>query len=195
MVSADDIGRSLRGASGLVSGRAEALAQFDLSPAGFARSFAAISLTLPAYIVSLALHRRAAGLDVARGALFDDAWLALLVAAGHVACFLALPLAMLFILGGGAIASRFVPWAIVTNWTAALGSYAVALPGALFLMGLETTALTMLFTAAFALIVLQAQWFATRITLGVERGTALAIVGLGLLLELGLSGLVWELAV
>src|SRR5215217_4392192 len=96
IVTADEVGRSLKGAVDLLNRRVEGLNAFNMSEQGFRRSFAAIWLTLPAYVVSLAFERLRLGL-APDGNLLDHAGLDLLVAAGHVASFVALPLAMVVI--------------------------------------------------------------------------------------------------
>ena len=61
-----------------------------MSERGFWRSFAAIWLTLPAYIVSLAFERLRLGLLQPDRSLLDNVWVDLVVALGHVAGFVAL---------------------------------------------------------------------------------------------------------
>ena len=68
-----------------------------MSERGFWHSFEAILLTLPAYIVSLALERLRLGFRLAEGSLFDDLWIDLVVGLGHVASFIALPVAMIWL--------------------------------------------------------------------------------------------------
>ncbi len=191
MVSADEFGRSLRGTTGLVSRRADALSLFGTDRAALLRALSAIGLTLPALVVTLALERRSLGLPVVGpGALLDDAVLAAAVATGHVAAFLVPLAALLWVVRGTPSASRFVPWAVVTTWISVCGSFALALPGALYLMNLESAEFTALLTCAFTALVLQAQFFATRLTFGVGPGVAGGIVLLGLLADLGLGSLV-----
>ena len=73
----------------------------------------------------------------------------------------------------------------VSDWIAAIGFYAVALPGTLLLIGWETPALTQLFSLAFLAIVLHVQWFAARMTLGIHTGLAAAITRFGCVLSAG----------
>lgn len=195
MVSAEDVGRSFRGAARLLNREPDALGSFDLSLNGFARSFWAIALTAPVFIVSLALQRRALGLDVAHHSLFDDGSLAIVVGVGHVASFLALPVAMVFIARRWSLGERYVRFVVATNWVAIFGSFVLAVPGALYLVGLETRALATLFTIGFAVLVLHAQWFAAKVTLRVGAGLAAGVTGLGVALHLAVGALVQSLAV
>ncbi|MDB5592548.1 hypothetical protein [Enterovirga sp.] len=192
MVNADEFSRSLRGLSDLLNRRAEGLAQFELSLPAFWRSFAAVLLTAPAYVVELALVRR--NVEGAAVGLFDDPGLALLVGAGHVLAFLALPVAMIFVARRLGLGHRYVPFVIVTNWLQVFASLALAVPGALLVLGWETPALTALFTLAFTTIVLHVQWFATRVTLQVGALAAALVTALGLALSVGSTALVQALA-
>ncbi|HEU6442225.1 MAG TPA: hypothetical protein VFF38_07680, partial [Microvirga sp.] len=97
IVTADEVNRSLRGTLDLLHSRAEGLKSFDMSERGFWRSFAAIWLTLPAYVVSLAFERLRLGLLEPDRSLLGNIWIDLVVALGHVAGFVALPLAMIWI--------------------------------------------------------------------------------------------------
>ena len=195
MVSADEFGRSLRGTTGLANRRAEALDLFGTDRPALLRALSAIGLTLPALVVALALERRALGLPVAGfGRLFDDALLVAAVATGHVAAFLVPLGAILWVVRGTPTARRFVPWAVVTTWISVCGSFGLALPGALYLMNLESAEFTAALTFAFTAIVLQAQFFATRLTLGVGTSVAGGIVLLGILADLALGSLVRSLA-
>jgi len=186
-VTADEFTRSLRGVAAFLNRRPDALRDFEISVAGFWRSFAAIGFTAPAYVVALALVRRQLGLDVAGSELFDDAGLMLTVAFGHVAGFVALPLVMILIARQLDLGARYVPFVIVSNWLQVFGSFALAVPGALLLAGWETPSLTMLFTTGFAAVLLHVQWFVTRVTLSVGGVLAACITALGLALSL-LSG-------
>src|SRR3978361_436158 len=141
MVSADECGRSLRGTAALLNRRAEGVAAFDVSEAGFWRSFSAIFLTLPAYVVAVALERHSLGLDGTGTLLFADLGLALRVAVAQLARFGALPIVMVVIARRCGWGDRYVPFVVVTNWIGVFGSLVLAVPGLLFLLGLETAAL------------------------------------------------------
>lgn len=188
MISADECGRSLRGTAALLSRRAEGLAAFDLSEAGFWRSFGAILLTLPAYVVELALERHQLGLPTG-SLLFSDAGLALRVGLEHVASFVAMPLAMIVVARRAGWSDRYVPFVVVTNWIGVFGSFVFALPGLLYLLGLETAALTGLFTMAVAAVLLQLNWFATKVTLQTNGFVAAALTAFAFALDLGIGSL------
>ena len=193
MVSADEFSRSFRGISAFLNWRADGLRLFEISLPAFRRSFEAIGLTLPAYVVELALLRRDLGL-AQTGGLFADTGLAVQVACAHVLAFLALPVAMIFVARRLDLGHRYVPFVIVTNWLQVFASYALAVPGALLVMGWETPALTLLFTCAVMAVVLHVQWFATRVTLGIDPVTAGLVTALGLVLSIASAGLVQAFA-
>lgn len=187
LLTAAEVSRSLRGTLDLLNRRVEGLASFDMTEAGFWRSFGAIWLTLPAWVVSLALaHERLAPL-APDGELLNFSRLTLAVTAGHVASFLALPLAMIPVARGLGFERGYVPFVVVTNWIGAVGSTFLALPTVLLLVDWATPGLAALFTLAFAVVVLRVQWFATKATLQVPGRTAAAVVALGLVLDFGIG--------
>ncbi len=190
IVTADEVNRSVRGTLDLLNRRVEGLKAFDMSEAGFWRSFAAIWLTLPAYVVSLAFERGRLGLLRPERSLLDDLWLDVAVAFGHVIGFLALPVAMIWVTRRLGLTQRYAPFVIVTNWINVVGLTILSVPAILLLIGWAPPALASLFTLAFAIIVVRLHWFATAVTLGVSGGLAFAIVGLGLGLNLAVSTLV-----
>jgi hypothetical protein len=185
IVTADEVNRSFKGTLKLLHLRAEGLSAFDISERGFWRSFAAIWLTLPAYVVSVAFERLRLG--YAGGEILGSLWVDIVVALGHLASFVALPLAMIWVARRLGLTGRYVPFVIVTNWITVMGILVLALPATLLLAGWATPALASLFTLAFAFIILRMQWFATKLTLGVSSGLAVAIVGFGIALNLGIG--------
>ena len=191
MVTAEEFGRSFRGAAAMLNRRPDALSQFEISLPAFWRSFAAVTLTIPAYVVDLALTRQRRGLD---GLLFDDAGLAAMVGVGHLAGFLAIPVAMIAVARRFDLGGRYVPYVIVTNWIAAFASYGLAAPWALLLLGLETPALATLFAVAFATVAFAVNWHAARGPRGVGPGVAGLVTGMGLALSLGCAAIFGHLA-
>jgi hypothetical protein len=182
IVTADEVNRSFRGTIDLLNSRVEGLEAFDMSERGFWRSFSAIWLTLPAYVVSLAFERLRLGLIQPDRSLLDSIWIDLVVALGHVAAFVALPVAMIWVTRAFRLTHRYVPFVIVTNWIAVIGLLVLSVPAMLLLLGWATPALASLFALAFSVIVLRLQWFATKATLGLPGLAAFAVVlfGLGL---------------
>jgi hypothetical protein len=187
IVTAEEVNRSFRGAVDLLNRRVEGLEAFDMSETGFWRSFAAIWLTLPAYVVSLAFERRRLGLAEPGASLLDPVWLDIVVALAHVASFVALPLAMIVVARRLGLTRAYAPFVIVTNWINVGGLLVLSLPATLLLLGLAPPSLASLFTLAFAIVILRLQWFATKVTLRVSGSLAAAVVGLGILLDAGIG--------
>ncbi|WP_112662852.1 hypothetical protein [Microvirga flavescens] len=193
ILSADEVNRSLKGAVDLLHSRTEGLKAFDMSERGFWRSFAAIWLALPAYVVSIAMERLRLGLLLPDRALFGSIWLDVAVALGFAASFLALPLAMIWLSRKLRRTDRYVPFVIVTNWISVMALLALSVPALLLVIGWATPALACLFSVAFAIIFARLQWFATRATLGVSSGLAFCIVLLGLMLNLAIGEIMQSL--
>jgi hypothetical protein len=183
IVTADEVNRSFRGTLDLLHSRAEGLKSFDMSERGFWRSFTAIWLTLPAYIVSLAFERLRLGLLQPDRSLLDNVWIDIVVALGHVASFMVLPLAMIWIARRFNLTKAYVPFVIVTNWITAMGLLVLSVPAMLLLLGWATPSLASVFSLAFAVIIVRMQWFATKATLGLSNLPAIGIVLLGIVLN------------
>jgi hypothetical protein len=187
MVTADEVERSLRGTMELLNQRREGLRSFDLSEAGFWRSFQAIWLTIPAFVVTFSFeHRRLAAAGIVPGP-FTEAMLMLFIALCHVASFIALPCAMAYLARRLGLGARYVPFVIVTNWINVVALTVLSVPATLMLLGWATPALAAFFGIAFAVVLLRIQWFATKVTLGVTSSFAFTIVALGLCLSFGIG--------
>ncbi len=185
MVTADDVSRSLRGAADLLNRRAEGLAAFDVTEAGFWRSFGAIWLTLPSFVVLLALERRHVGLGPETPLWFDPAAAASLALA-YLATFLALPIAMIAVCRRLGLGAAYAPFVVVTNWLSAITALVLAGPGLLVALGWAPPALGAALVLAFGLILLHLQWFAVKATLGLPGLLALAVAGCGVALQANL---------
>jgi hypothetical protein len=193
IVTAEEVNRSFRGTLDLLHNRAEGLKSFDMSERGFWRSFTAIWLTLPAYVVSLAFERLRLGVLQPDRSLLGNVWIDLVVALGHVASFIALPLAMIWIARRFGLTKTYVPFVIVTNWITAMGLLVLSVPAMLLLLGWATPSLASLFSLAFAVIIVRIQWFATKATLGIQSLPAFGIVLLGIVLNSCISSLTHNL--
>ncbi|MBA1158619.1 hypothetical protein [Microvirga mediterraneensis] len=183
IVTAEEVNRSFRGTLDLLNSRSEGLKSFDMSERGFWRSFMAIWLTLPAYVVSLAFERLRLGLLQPDRPLLDSFWIDVVVALGHVAGFIALPLAMIWVARWFRLEKAYVPFVIVTNWISVIGMLLLSVPAMLMLLGWAPPGLASLFALAFAVIIVRMQWFATKETLKIASLPALGIVVLGILLN------------
>jgi hypothetical protein len=183
IVTADEVNRSFKGTLDLLNSRSEGLNSFDMSERGFWRSFMAIWLTLPAFIVSLAFERLRLGLLQPDRSLLGNGWIDAVVALGHVAGFIALPVAMIRVARWFRLEKAYVPFVIVTNWISVIGMLVLSVPAMLVLLRWAPPGLASLFSLAFAVIIVRVQWFATKTTLGLPSLPALAIVVLGIVLN------------
>jgi hypothetical protein len=190
IVTAAEVNRSFKGTLELLHNRVEGLQAFDMSERGFWHSFEAILLTIPAYVVSLALERVRFGVRLPDNALFGSIWFDLMIALGHVTSFIALPIAMIWLSRALGLTSKYVPFVIVMNWISVAGMLIMSVPALLLLIGWAPPTLAGLFTLAFFVIVFRAQWFAAKVTLGVPSMLALAIVSLGLVLNVFIAAAV-----
>jgi hypothetical protein len=193
IVTADEVNRSFKGTMDLLNSRTEGLKSFDMSEDGFWRSFAAILLTLPAYIVSVAFERLRLGVLQPDHPLLDNFWIDAVVALGHVIGFIALPVAMIWVTRSFRLTGAYVPFVIVTNWITVIGQLALSVPAMLLLLGWATPALASIFSFAFVVIILRLQWFATKATLQVPSLPAFGIVLLGIMLSSLVGNLVRSL--
>lgn len=181
ILDAQEVNRSFRGALELLNSRVEGLQAFDMSEYGFWRSFNAIWLTLPAYIVSVAAERLRLGLS--EQGMLGSFSIDVVVALGYGASFISLPVAMIWITRRMQLTDRYVPFVIVNNWVTAIGLLVLSFPALLQVLGLATAGLATIFGFAFAVVFLRLQWFAAKATLGVPGIAAFGIVALGLALN------------
>ena len=184
ILTADEVVRSLKGSVRLIQREADGLRDFDVSIEGFWHSFAAIVLTMPAFIALLAERRLASGLGPG---LFDDPGLAIGEAFAYLAAWFAFPLVMVGFVRLMGLERRYVGYVVAYNWSTVIASFALAIPATLHVLGLATPALAAFYTLAFGVIVLQYRWFLARTALSVTSGLALLVVGLDLALDIGIA--------
>lgn len=172
----EDAANSLKGAIDLMQRRAEGLANFNFTPIGFRRSFAAIPLAIPAFIALVAANRAQDGLLTPGSFLFADAgpvWRA----AVEFACIWAAPLLVGFWVASLLnLRRRFVALVIAINWTGVIAAGFLALPALLFAMGLARASHAYFFGLAFLALVAHLQWFTMKHALGVSGGVAATIM-------------------
>lgn len=185
MLTADEVARSLSGSIKLLNRDAEGIASFEVSVAAFRRSFAAILLTAPAFVVALAEDR------VERGLPLEDGLFASPIVVAHeallaLAGWIAFPLVMIAVARRIGLGHRYVGYVIAWNWSTVLASFVFAVPAALHVLGLATDGLTVLFAFAFFVVLLHYRWFLAKTALGVSGGIAVLLV----LVDLSINELV-----
>ncbi|HLN07448.1 MAG TPA: hypothetical protein VK281_00550 [Xanthobacteraceae bacterium] len=185
ILTLDEVIRSLKGSFRLIQREADGFRAFDISIAGFWRSFAAIVLTLPAFVALLAERRLDAGPMV--GGLFDDAGLVLREVLIFIACWIAFPLVMIGFVRLMGLERRYVGYVVAYNWSTVIAAFVLAFPAALHVLGLATPALAGFYTAAFGVIVVQYRWFLARTALCITSWLAGLVVGLDLLVNVAIT--------
>lgn len=150
-----DIRHGVAGAFLLIRGRPEFAQHFDVSTAGFFRSYAAAILALPAYLFLVLAAARGGG-----GAV--PAWAHVLE---YVSLWLYFPILAALVtrlLGRGA---ALVPWTVAHNWTTAVVFGVSTLPIAIYHAGLGEPAAQF---AGFGVIffTIYAHWRAAHAALG-----------------------------
>lgn len=124
-----EAGRSLKGAWLLFADRADALAHFNVSRAGFYRSFAAFFIALPFYLVTIHFEQ-GQPVAVPGGIILDGsgAWGSRLIALALT--WLALPALLRLAARPLAIEATYRQFVIARNWASVLVSipYAIVAP-------------------------------------------------------------------
>ncbi len=190
--TADEVGRSLAGSFKLINRDVEGLTAYEVSIPAFWRSFAAILLTAPAFVVGLAEDRAQVGLPAEAG-LFSSPALLVHELALAVACWVAFPLAMIAVVRVLDLGHRYVGYVIAWNWSAVVAATVLAVPRALHVIGWATPGLAMLFAGAFGIILLQYRWFITKEGLGVSGRLAALLVAVDVTLNGAVMGAVSQL--
>lgn len=169
----DEIGRGLSGSVRLLQKDRGGLSQFDVSVAGFWRSFAAIALAAPALVIGVAQARIEEG-EV--GSLGGGPALLLHETLPFALAWIAFPVAMIGFVRLMGLEKRYVPFVVAYNWTSVVAAGILALPSLLRVVGFATPALAFLFAIGFGVIVAHYRWFMARAALGVSGGLAAVVV-------------------
>jgi hypothetical protein len=178
IASAAEIRGGLQGALAILKREPAAMAAFDLSFDGFLRSFTALVLAFPAYLVL-----------VLRGVFHEGAPVALpllllVEAGGYVVGWLAFPLAAALVLRAMGEGRRFVPLVVASNWAAVLQIH--FLLAAVLLGALLPEATGAALATAATLAALAYQWLVVKTALEAPGQVAAGFV----LLDVVLSALV-----
>jgi hypothetical protein len=157
-----------------------------MSQRGFLRSFSAILLTLPAFVVLTQSMAQGAGAGP-QAVLFADPLMAMLVALAHIAMFLAAALMMIPLARRLGLTDRYVPFVVAANWAAAVKLTLYALPQFLLVIDWATPGLASLYMTAVAVIAFNLLFVISRVTLQVGRWLALCIAGGLLVLDAAIA--------
>jgi hypothetical protein len=194
MLTIAEIRRSLDGALRLLRGDPDGLRLLDLSLGGFWRSFLAIILVAPIYLlIALAEWRITLG-GASPPASLDETRFALAKTVGLGLDWLAFPVLIGLLARPLGFAGRFVPYIVAYNWSAVIAAALLAPPTLLFAGGVLGGGVALLITLVLLGIVIRYRFLVARLALGVDTVTAIGLVALDLLLSLVLGELISRLA-
>lgn len=189
----DEIRRSVAGSLLVLQNRPEGLRLFDVSLAGFWRSFAVILLLVPLLVPIVVADRLyVAGLDdvpqTTAGAFYA------VEAASMLLGWIAFPAIMVPVAKWLGLGNRYIPFIVVHNWTALLPAIPFAGAAVLYLVGL----LSVSGFSFVALVVLAFEAYlryrVARLALGASLSLAIAVtvldLQLGILIDIGLFRLI-----
>jgi hypothetical protein len=175
MPGRDEILRSLTGAWNLFLDRPDALRYFDISIDGFWRSFGAILLLLPSYVL-IALAERSRMLADPTGGGFDgDVFLINKIFSIGID-WVAFPIVFAFIAGPLGLGRSYSAFIIARNWGAALAVVPFAAVALLFLAGIVGADLANFLSLAILIVVIRYSYLIARRALEAEIGVAVAII-------------------
>ncbi len=177
MPSTREIAAALFGAWRLLRFDAGGIAWFDVSLAGFWRSFFAAVLVAPGFVVLVALRL------AARTEPYDLGWAAVVSSAAYAIGWVSFPLVAIFITRLLGLTDRYFALIIASNW-ASVPQMLVLLPTVLIdVGGVLPAALGSFLPLAATLYVIAYQWFVVRTALATDGFTASGIVVLQLLID------------
>lgn len=175
-ISVNEVATALTGALRLARFDADGMAYFDLTPAGFWRSFWAAALVAPFFFLLLLLRHMEAD---SAGAFVHDMSIELLA---YAIAWLAFPVVMASLSRRLDCQQRYLPYIVAYNWCGAVQN-AVYLPIAILgFTGALSAALANAMALAAILWVLAFSFFVARTVLGVSGTTAFGIVALDLVM-------------
>jgi hypothetical protein len=178
IASTAEIRTGIEGALAILKRAPGAMAAFDLSFDGFLRSFTAVLLAFPAYLVLVLRGLLDQGVPIALPLLL------LVETAGYVVGWLAFPLAAALVLRAMGEGRRFVPLVVASNWAAVLQIH--FLLAAVLLGALLPEATGAALATAATLAALAYQWLVVKTALEAPGQVAAGFV----LLDVVLSALV-----
>ena len=119
--------------------------------------WATVWLTLPALTVSFAFAERRLESNGVEVGLLMDAALLVFVGFCHVASFVVLPVAMVFLARRLGLGRRYVPFVIVTNWVNVVALSMLSIPAVLMLVGWIPSGVAAFIGVVLAVLLLRVQ--------------------------------------
>lgn len=187
MLDPDEVSRSLTGAWRLFLDKPDALRFFDLSVGGFWRSFAAIVLVAPAYVLTVMGQRDGLIAAMPDGTEFPDLLYIVDRLVALILGWVALPIVLALLARPLGIARTYGAFVTVRNWCAVLEAIPFGLIALLFVIGAVSADVAALLGLVAVIVVLRFDFIIARRALGASVGFAVAVVVLDLALGLVMS--------
>ena len=169
-----EINSSIYGAWRLARRDPDGMNYMNLSVDGFWRSFIAIGLSAPAYILILLVQRAATGDETVSGPWGPEVL-------GYILGWVLWPLAALVLCRFLGLAQNFIPYIIAYNW-ANVVHINLLLPIAVLTHGsIMPDGMAMIISLVATLLVLVYLWWVTKVALGASTGVAMGFILLDIL--------------
>ena len=187
MLDRDEIVRSLTGAWYLFFDRPDAMRYFDLSVEGFWRSFRAILLLLPAYILStlaervMTLANTPVGSEQTAGAFFLDS------VVGLGLDWIALPILLALAARPLGIQRTYAAFIVARNWASVIALLPYGIIGLLVIIGVVDTGMANILMLVVLMLVLRYNFLVARRAMDAGIGFAVGIVVLDLAVSLTIA--------
>jgi len=194
MLSADDIQRGLVGAWRLFLGKREAVLLFDTSFTGFWRSFLAVILVLPIYVLYIGSERRMIVGSLPSGMAFDETTFAVSRFGALALDWMVFPLVTALLARPLGFANHYVRLIVAFNWGSPLVSGIVALPAILYAFGIVSQGIASLLLFAALALTIRFRFITARAALDCGFSLAAGLVALEFLLSLVLGELINRIA-
>lgn len=193
MLRRDEIIRSLDGAWRLFLDRPEAMRYFDISLDGFWRSFGAVILVFPAYLLTALMEQQVILTD----SIADDAFSGSAFWTNKIAVlgldWVTLPIILALVAGPLGIGRHYASFIVVRNWCSVLGVAPFGVIAFLFMIGLINIDIANFLSLAALIVVLRYNYLIARRALNVGLGFAIGIVVLDLAISLAIAAFVGSL--
>jgi len=187
MPGRDEIVRSLIGAWRLFLDRTDAMRFFDVSVDGFWRSFGALFLLLPAYILVVLSERTRILADAVAGNGFDAT--AFLANRGLwlILNWIALPIVLALVAQPLGVTRTYAAYVVARNWCAVLTVAPFGLVALLSLIGVIGNEIAGVISLTIIVVVVRFDYLIARRALGADVGLAVGVVLADLALGLAIG--------
>jgi hypothetical protein len=190
MLDRDEIVQSLTGAWRLFLDRPDAMRYFDVSVDGFWRSFAAVVLIAPAYILFAALERT----EILAEPIIDPAFSDGAFFANKVLTlaldWVALPLLLALVAGPLGVGRAYASFVVARNWCAVLATAPFGLVALLSLLGFLGAGPANFISLLILVVIIRYNFIIARRALGADIGLAVGVVVADLAISFALIALV-----